>query len=388
MYTALLIYLAVLGLLWLYLLRESFVTFRTDITLKADAELQLPESPPPVSIMVPARNEEDNIAKCLDSLLAQSYPHIEVIVANDRSTDRTAEIVREMCEKDDRLRLVEVQDLPEEWTGKNHALDTAVKEAKGEWFVFTDADTWHAPACTAQCMSHALSAGVDMLSLVGKQDHRTLWERMFVPPIAATLMLWFRQKKVNNPDCPVAFANGQFILISRSMYEKCGGHARVRRELLEDIAMSKEAKKEGGHIHLVYAAELLTTRMYDTFGSFFRGWSRILHSGLEKSSVRLFLQLVLTFLCSIGPAIAALIGLVGLAMGDPGALPVLLLGMLVCTVTMWAVARTYSVSESDPRYALLHPINCLVIVGVLAHAFYTAATGSGIVWRGTTYSSK
>ncbi|MEW6357500.1 MAG: glycosyltransferase [Planctomycetota bacterium] len=388
MFTILLVYLILAGLLWAYLLRESFITFKRDITLKAEEKVGLPDAPPLVSIMVPARNEERNIRECVESLLAQDYPNFEVIVANDRSTDRTAEIVREMSAGCAKLRLVEVHGLPEGWTGKNNALHTAVQEARGDYFVFTDADTRHAPACISQCMNHVLAHDVDMLSLVGQMDHRTWWEQMFVPPIAATLMLWFQQKHVNDRNCRVAFANGQYILIRRAMYEKCGGHERVKRELLEDIAMAKETKKEGGHINLAYGGALYKARMYDSFRDFFRGWSRILHSGLNKDPWRLLLQLVLTALCSICPFAAALVSAIGAVSGAKGALPCLILSVLVCAMVIWAVSRTYSISKSKRRYALLHPINCLVIIAVLAHAFYTAATGSGIVWRGTVYSSK
>lgn len=388
MHTALIVFLILIGGVWLYLLRESFITFRRDLTLSGDAKAALPPDLPLVTIMVPARNEERNIGNCLASLLAQDYPNFEVIVANDRSTDRTAEIVREVCARDARVRLIEVQDLVPGWTGKNHALDTAVKQARGEWFIFTDADTWHAPPCVSQCLSHVLANGVDMLSLVGQMDHRSFWERMCVPPIAATLMLWYQQKWVNDRNCPVAFANGQYILIRRPMYQKCGGHERVRHELLEDIAMSKEVKKEGGHINLAYAPSLYRARMYENFRDFFRGWSRILHSGLNKSPSRLFFQIVLTVLCSICPFVALILGVVGIAAGAEMAVPVFLLSLVVCATIVWAVARTYPVSKSDPRYALLHPINCVVIVAVLAHAFYTAVTRSGIVWRGTVYSSK
>ncbi|NOZ21498.1 MAG: glycosyltransferase [Planctomycetes bacterium] len=388
MFTVVLVYLIPAGLLWAYLLRESFITFRRDITLKADKEVSLPDDPPMVTIMVPARNEEHNIRECVESLLAQDYPNFEAIVANDRSTDRTAEIVREMCAEHPTLRLVEVHELPEGWTGKNHALHTAVQEAQGEYFVFTDADTRHAPSCISQCMNHVLAHGVDMLSLVGEMDHRTLWEKMFVPPIAATLMLWFQQKHVNDRSSHVAFANGQYILISRAMYEKCGGHERVKHELLEDIAMSKEAKKEGGHINLAYGGDMYRARMYDSFGDFFRGWSRILHSALNKNAGRLLLQWVLTALCSICPFVAAVMSVIGVAAGADGALLCLIVSIPVCAMVIWAVSRTYPISKSKRRYALLHPINCLVILAVLAHAFYTAATGSGIVWRGTVYSSK
>ena len=388
MFTVILVYLVLAGLLWAYLLRESFVTFRRDITLKANGEVNFPDHPPTVTIMVPARDEEHNIRECVDALLAQDYPNVEVIVANDRSSDQTAEIVREMCAEHPRLRLVEVHDLPEGWTGKNNALHTAVHEAQGDYFVFTDADTRHVPSCISQCMNHVLANGLDMLSLVGQMDHRTLWEKMFVPPIAATLMLWFQQKHVNDRNCHVAFANGQYILISREMYEKCGGHERVRHELLEDIAMAKEAKGEGGHINLAYGGELYSARMYDSFGDFFRGWSRILHSGLEKDPWRLLLQWVLTALFSICPFVVVLMGTIGVAAGADGALPCLVLSIAVCALIIWSVSRTYPISKSKRRYALLHPINCLVILAVLAHAFYTAATGSGIVWRGTVYSSK
>jgi len=373
--------------IWAYLVIEGYIARRRDLVLRDDAPAFLPENPPLVSVLVPARNEEANIGRCLDSLLNQEYPNFEVIVISDRSTDRTTEIVKEYG-KDPRVKLLEVTELPEGWTGKNHALHRGVQEAKGEWLLFVDADTRLSRRCIVQTMAHALDQDVDMVSLLGKMEHRTFWEKMLVPPLGVTLMLWYPPKLINKRGGRVGFANGQFMLIKRETYEACGGHAGVRGELLEDIAMGKKMKRMGGHVNLALAPTLYTARMYRDLWALLRGWSRILHSGLHKNAWLIALHIAATLYISILPLAAFAWGVWGVFAGRAGSWPVVILSVLVWGLMVWAVGGTYWVSDSDRRYAVLHPVSCIVIVGILFHSLYTAVAGRGIVWRGTVYPSK
>jgi len=370
-------------IIWGFLVVESYKSRKRDLTLSANSPDSLPENPPLVTILVPVRNEEKNIAACLDALLNQDYPNFEIIVINDRSTDSTQQIAEKYA-AEGRIKLIRVSSLPPNWTGKNYALHTGVAEAKGEWLLFVDADTRLAPFCLRKLMSHVLAEGVDLLSLLGTMDSRSFYEKMLVPTLGATLMLWFPPRFVNDRKWKVSFANGQCLLISRDAYRRCGGHEAVRHELLEDIAMAKKVKDMGGNVHIALAPELYRARMYDRFSSLFRGWSRIYAAGI-KSAWKIAVHILATLYMSIFPFVCLCWSLVLLLMGERAALPILALSAVVCCLVIWAVSRTYWVSGTKKRFALLHPISCVVVVLILTHALVKLVFGGSIVWRDTAY---
>jgi glycosyltransferase involved in cell wall biosynthesis len=343
-----------------------------------------------VSVLVPARNEEAIIARCLESLLTQDYPDFEIIVANDRSTDRTEQIVRELAAKNPRLRLLNVEHLPEGWTGKTHALHFASKQARGEWLVFTDADTDHLPTCLRRAMSDILKRNVDLFSTVGRMENKTFWEKALTPLLGLLLMIWYPPTIVNSRRFSLGFANGQFIIVRRKTYDAIGGHESVRGELLEDIAMGKRAKRMGFQLRLVLAPHLYTTRMYPSFRRFFFGWSRIMLHGLNKSPLRLGFFILFGLVFSIYLTLLTVIYGVKFACHPtlaPGLIFAACLALYV--VKVWTVSNTYFVSGGSRRYALLNPINTIVVLAILGHAFYKAVNPrSPVEWRGTQYSTK
>ena len=343
-----------------------------------------------MSILVPARNEEANIARCLESLLAQDYPHFEIIIANDRSTDRTEPIVRELAQRSPRLKLINVDNLPEGWTGKTHALHLASQQARGEWLVFTDADTDHSPTCIRQAMNHILSHNADLFSTVGRMDNQTWWERCLTPLLGIALMMWYPPPLVNSRRSSLGFANGQFIIVRRTAYDVFGGHESVRSELLEDIAMGKRAKQFGFQVRLALAPHLYTTRMYPDFRRFFFGWSRILLNGLNKSPFKLAVFFFFGLVMSIYPTVLTIVSGITFLF-DPELITglVFFVCLLVYLIKVWTVSNTYFVSGTKRRYAFFNPISTLVVMAVIAHAFYKVVHPTGrIEWRGTQYSAR
>ena len=380
----------IIGSLWLILLGASFWGISRTSVIDESSPGNLPSNAPFVSILVPARNEEANIGKCLESLLAQDYPHFEIIVANDRSTDRTEQIVQENAQRSIPLKLINVDHLPDGWTGKTHALHLASKQARGEWLVFTDADTYHSPTCLRKAMNHILHHKADLFSTVGRMDNQTWWEKCLTPLLGLALMMWYPPPLVNSKRSKLGFANGQFIIARRSAYDAFGGHESVRSELLEDIAMGKRAKQFGFQVRLALAPHLYTTRMYPDFRRFFYGWSRILLNGLDKSPFKLAAFFFFGLVMSIYPTVLMIVsGMVFLF--DPELVTglVFLVCVLVYLVKVWTVSNTYFVSGSQRRYAFLNPINTLVVLAIVAHAFYKVIHPTGrIEWRGTQYSAR
>jgi glycosyl transferase family 2 len=223
-----------------------------------------------VSVIVPARNEEPSLGTCLESLAAQSGVEFEIIVVNDHSTDRTAQIARSFPG----VRLVEAGELPAGWTGKNNAVTCGAREARGGWLLFTDADTVHLPGSLARALAEAKENEAEMLSYSPEQIAVTFWERAILPVVFAELARQYPPSKVSDPASPIAAANGQYILIRRDAYESVGGHAAVAGEILEDVALATAVKAAGRKIRFRYGADAVRTRMYRNFEQLREGWTK------------------------------------------------------------------------------------------------------------------
>jgi glycosyltransferase involved in cell wall biosynthesis len=224
---------------------------------------------PKVSVIVPARNEEACLGTCLDSLVAQKGVPFEILVVDDHSTDRTREIAASFPA----VRVIEAGPLPQGWTGKNNAVATAARHARGEWLLFTDADTVHLPGSLANAVREAQENAAELLSYSPEQIAITFWEMATLPVVFAELAREYPPSKVSDPNSPAAAANGQYILIKREAYDAVGGHAAVANDILEDVALARAVKRSGRKIRF-YAADAVRTRMYRNFGQLREGWTK------------------------------------------------------------------------------------------------------------------
>jgi glycosyltransferase involved in cell wall biosynthesis len=223
-----------------------------------------------VSVIVPARNEEASLADCLRSLEAQTNVNFELIVIDDHSTDRTREIAASFPG----VQVIEAVPLPAGWTGKNNAVSTGARQARGEWLLFTDADTIHLPGSLAAALKEAQENGAELLSYSPEQIAVTFWEMATLPVVFAELARQYSPSKVSDPASPIAAANGQYILIRRETYEAVGGHAAVASDILEDVALARAVKSSGRRIRFRYAADKVRTRMYRNYAQLRDGWTK------------------------------------------------------------------------------------------------------------------
>jgi glycosyltransferase involved in cell wall biosynthesis len=231
---------------------------------------------PLVSAIVPARDEEENIARSVESLAAQKEL-CEIIVVNDQSTDRTAEILRKLASRFPQLKTIEIDSLPEGWVGKNNALWRGAEQARGEWLLFTDADAVHLPGSTGKALECAVESGAEMVSFSPEQETKKWWERALIPFVFARLAERFRYRQINDPQSPAAAANGQYILIKRDVYRAIGGHRAVSGEVLEDVLLAYRAKAAGHRIYFGSGAGIVSTRMYSTYSAMWQGWVKNLY---------------------------------------------------------------------------------------------------------------
>jgi glycosyltransferase involved in cell wall biosynthesis len=232
--------------------------------------VESPNPPPEVSVIVPARNEEACLGDCLASLVSQSGVRFEIIVVDDHSTDRT----REIAESFPGVHVISPAPLPGGWTGKNNAVITGSAGARGEWLLFTDADTVHVPGSLGRALDEARREGVELLSYSPEQIAVTFWEMAILPVVFAELARQYPPKKVSDPASPIAAANGQFILVRREAYEAVGGHRAIADSLLEDVALAQAVKSSGRKIRFRYAADAVRTRMYRNFRQLREGWTK------------------------------------------------------------------------------------------------------------------
>jgi glycosyltransferase involved in cell wall biosynthesis len=347
--------------------------------------------PPLVSIIVPARNEEANIAECLDSLVRQSYPRREVIVVDDRSEDGTADVVRRQQTRFADVRLVQVSQLPPGWTGKTHALVQAAREARGEWFLFVDADIRLDPDNLTSTLTYARERGLEFLSLLPRADCRSFWEGVLQPLLGIMLMLRFPLSSVNDPGQSCAFANGQYILIRRSAYEALGGHAAVCGELLEDMALAQRAKAQRLPLAVIHGYRIASVRMYGSFLDIWRGWRRIYIHAFGRRAASLLVSALLIIVFSLNPLALALSGVLGLLVGAGGGawLAAATVGVAQVATMMSLVYRMYrQLIRAQARYLVFYPVAMLVGLGVFLDALVSLVTRRQLVWRGRAYPAR
>ena len=343
--------------------------------------------PPLVSVLVPAKDEEKSIATCVRSILNQNYTNLEVLVIDDRSTDRTPDVVRELAALDSRVRLISVKTLPPGWTGKNNALTLGVREAKGEWLLFVDSDTEHSPENLSVLTEYARREQAEMVSVLPRWRNDSFWERVAQPLAALLLILKSPPHRVNNDaDTGTAFANGQYILIRRDTYGAIGGHTCVRDKFVEDIHLARVAKTAGHRVRLVRAPELTSTRMYTSLRSLVSGWSRILYSGYDLSVLQLTVLLggLLVFSLSAYGVLAVTAS--SMALGHSTVFVRALLGMSLTHVALQftVMARIYAITASQKAYVVFYGLAAMVMAWVLISALFKCFTHR-IVWRGTDY---
>jgi len=386
-----LIVLVLVALVWATRHLEISRACRRQRVLSSRSYPGPPEPAPRISVLVAAKDEEDNIEACVRSFLEQDYPDYELIVIDDRSADRTPAVLRALAaEFPDRLRVLRVDRLRPGWFGKNNAMREGVSVATGEWLCFADADCRQTSRRTlSMAMSEAVASGSDFLSVLPVLETHSFWERLIQPVCAAVMIIWYRPEKVNDPDTSVAYANGAFMLLSRRVYAAIGGHERVRTEVNEDMHLARLAKEGGHRLRVIQNDDLYRTRMYSSFGQTWRGWSRIFY-GCLRTFRRLSLAMLLLTAFSLLPWISLLAGLVGLAVAGGGgeAAPWHWLAGLAGVVVLLeqsVMLRFYRVARSGRVWSLGYVVGAGLCCGMLFNALLKRLGATGTTWRGTTY---
>ncbi len=376
--------LVLIGLFWLV---TAFRVWRkrAAATWRIGPDSPGPGAPVSVSIVIPARNEVDNIEGCVQAALAQDLDDLQVVVLDDGSTDGTSDILARLAEQaGDRLVVLKGGDqpLPDGWLGKPWACQRAAQAATGDWLLFIDADVRLHPHAAAAAVAWGMDHDLGMISGLGHLDTQSFWEKVMQPVVGALIMAGNDLDVVNDPerrsDRPLA--NGQFILLRRTAWDAVGGHAAVKGAVLDDVGMATAVVGAGLPYNVLMMRELFYCRMYDSLGALWEGWTKNLFTGLRRSFRDLVLLSLIMSVLNLLPFVLLVLGLVGVV-GPEWLWWGAGLSVTVVAVRGW-LDHAY---DMDIRYGVTQPLAVALLIVLLWHSAIRTVRGT-TKWKGRTLS--
>lgn len=358
---------------------------------------------PGVCVIIPAHNEAHCIGIVAASLKAQDYPAMRVVFALDRCTDGTEDVLAREIGEDRRFEVLRIDSCPEGWAGKTNAAWQGVQRGRhaqdAELLLFADADTEFDHRCVSACVALLRERGVSLLSLMTSLSTDRWFEKVVQPVACYEMLRQFPPRRVNREHQARPLANGQFMLFTREAYEAVGGHAAVREELLEDIALAKAIKRSGRRLAFLPAAGMMRVRMYENFRGFVAGWKRIYGELAHRRPRRLRKYAVKMVLADVALPCGALLAMVlGVLWSPAGVWPagdgllhwVMTLAAFVCglgaVVTWLGVVAAGARWGSNPFYVgLFHPLGAVVVAWILWASASDLERGREVVWAGKRY---
>jgi len=335
---------------------------------------------PIVSVLVPARNEADLIGESVSRLLSQDYPHFEVIVLDDESTDGTPEQARQAAAGDSRFRIITGKPLADGWLGKNWACHQLAEQAKGEILVFTDADVHWEPEALSAVIDLMDKTGADTVTVWPTQETQTWGERLVVPMMMFVIMGYLPELCVRYVSWPVfAAANGQCMAFRREAYTQIGGHSTVQSNVIEDMGLAWETKRQDLLLVMSTGNRLIRTRMYQGWSAVRDGFAKNILAGHGGRPVFLLLSAVFHWLLFLLPWVWLAIGwAVPLGTAWPW-FPLILVGLGVGVRALSAAATHQRLAD-----ALLLPLSTILMTVIAAQSLWWHFRYGGAQWKGRT----
>ena len=335
----------------------------------------------PVSVVIPCRDEVENLGPCLDAVLAQDHSALQVVVLDDGSTDGTDAVLARFAE-DPRVQALTGGDavLPEGWFGKPWALQRAQEHATGDWLMFIDADVRLKPQAVSRVVRYGIDNDLGMVTGLGTLTMETFWEKVLQPAVAGLILAGNDLDDVNDPDkTDKNMASGQLLAFSREGYDQAGQHVSVRDDILDDVGLARACVGNEVPYRCLILRELYTVRMYTTLSEIWEGWSKNLFAGMHYSWVVVFFVLVYMALTTLsGPALIALAatGVVGgewLAWGVAHV-------VVMQGVRAW-LDRTWG---HELIYGLTHAPASAMVMAIIVNSGLKSRR-SGVSWKGRSY---
>ena len=350
-------------------------------TLRRDEKV--PDPAPLISVLVPARDEEANIAACLDSLQKQDYPNYEILVLDDNSTDNTGVILEDIAAGDGRIRPLRGEPLPQGWTGKSFACYQLAEEARGSWLLFVDADTTHAPHMLRSALAQALRLNSSLLSGFPRQLANSLPQKIAIPVLYFIILTWFPLWWLQrSKDTKPSLAIGQFLLFPREEYWRIGGHEAVKSRILEDVWLGVEISRRGDRQVAVDLSPAVSCNMYHNVGAMFEGFIKWIYSVASLSPVALAVMMTAAYFFYLAPfyslwrELFVVVGASGLR-----AIVISQVGMIL--FMRWLVDNRFK----EPFISVfLHPLGLSFLFLSALYAVFRRAIGAGVRWKERLYS--
>ena len=346
----------------------------------SDDAAQHPSNAQPLTVMIPARNEAENIETSVRSVLASEWNGpIQLIVIDDRSTDDTSAILSRIAAEDDRLTVHLGQEPGEGWLGKPHALHQAQTLATGDIYLFLDADVQLDPQGIMKTWQRMDAQKAVMSSVLGRLETGSFFEHVIQPRLGAILAGGNPLSEVNDPDHERVLANGQFLLFTKDAYEQMGGHFAIRDSVLDDVDFAARAKEMGLAYRLYYGQTVFSCRMYRGLGEIWAGWSKNLFPGLKYSLISTVILTTLMFLWTCLPFLAVpVIYFTDFAWAFPWLQPMLI--ALVILIMMTDLVGHY-VRGYRWHYFWTFPVGMFVICLLFWNSALKIKFGNGTKWK-------
>lgn len=348
-----------------------------------------PDDPPLVSVLIPARNEQNNIERCVLSVLKQDYPNIEIIVLDDNSEDGTAAIIRTLMGQDERLRLIIGRPLPGGWAGKCFACHQLSQHASGPWLLFIDADTVCQPNMIRSTLEMAASNEVALLSGLPKQNVSGLTQQIVIPILFYFLIMsWFPLWLLHASKKPrPTLAIGQFLLFRRDDYFRIGGHQLVKSKIMEDVWFGIEMSRRGGRTLSVDLSGIITTKMYDNLGSMTEGCLKWFYSVAALSPVALVGFVLAAYILFLAPFYWAYVIPLHASLSDNIVFDAGLLVILqIALIVLMRVTVDWRFRGSKISF-IFHPLGTAFLILSVFYGLARRALGAGVIWKDRIYHS-
>ena len=371
---------------WIFLLKSMLDSFR--LTPYLDKFENTSKTTPKVSIILPARNEEKFIGKCLESLAKQDYENYEVIVIDDSSEDKTSEIIAEYVKKYSNIILVSARSKPEGWMGKNWACMEGYHKATGELLLFTDADTKHAENIITLAVSHLNSFDLDALSAIPKMLTFDFWTNISLPMISTFLHTRFSALNVNNPSKKTGYFFGSFFILKKTTYQEIGMHEGVKQEIIEDGALGKKVKESGYKMKMVRGEHLVDAIWARDKSTLWNALKRLmvpLYLQSEKIAVGIFFAIMFLLFIPF-PILATSIILPAETVSSK----ILCITSAIASILIYtgAIIEVKVGLKLKLVYSIFAPLGSLVVVLGFLSGLLQAKRASSVTWRGRSYSMK
>ncbi|MFL6355273.1 MAG: glycosyltransferase [Nitrososphaeraceae archaeon] len=372
---------------WIYFIGYIIKSFKRSPTIESIYKYTISKNPK-VSVILPARNEEEYIAKCLESLLGQDYPNFEIIAVNDSSNDKTGDIIYEYAKKNSCIVTVNAKPKPDGWAGKNWACYEGYLRATGDVFLFTDADTVHSPYTMSLALGHVLRDNLDAITAIPRLLCKDVWTKITLPMLSNFLHSRFSPLRVNNPKTKTGYFFGSFYMITRRTYEMVGTHKIVKHELVEDGALGGMVKEQKFRMKMVRGERYIEAMWSRDFQTLWHGLRRLMISIHSQNKIAASMMTIAVFFLLFEPFLLVPYSLVLYLQSDDFVSQIIFdinLGTVCIIILANAIQSKFGVFQ-NPFYALASPLSAAIISLSFIASILSAKKAGAVNWRDRRYT--